>query len=111
VTKVLAEKLPIVFVDETVFTKNTVRTVDYSNEYQNLSIANAEMYRPYVMACAAVSADAGVDLVEVFQTSLNSQSFVAFVEKVAKLRGHQPFALFVDRAGFHHSVQTREMLK
>ena len=56
--------MPLIFVDETVFSKRTINSKDYSQEYTNISVQEKDLYCSYVSAVAAVSYDTGLELVE-----------------------------------------------
>ena len=107
----MAEGLPIVYADETVFTKHTMKNSDYIKAHNAMTIDGKRTYQPYMTAVAGVSSDRGVDLMQTFSHSLNSELFVSFVECISKSRDGKPFALFMDRATFHHSAYTLEKLE
>ena len=102
----IADGLPIVYADETVFTKHTMKGSDYIRLHSSVTIDGDCTYQPYMTAVAGVSSDRGVDLMQTFSHSLNSELFICFVERISKSRDGQPFALFMDRASFHHSAYT-----
>ena len=102
----VADGLPIVYADETVFTKHTMKGSDYIKAHNAMTIDGKRTYQPYMTAVAGVSSDRGVDLMQTFSHSLNSELFVSFVECISKSRDGKPFALFMDRATFHHSTYT-----
>ena len=62
-------------------------------------------------AVAGISSDRGLDHMQMFDHSLNSELFVNFVERISKSRDGKPFALFMDRAKFHHSAYTLARLE
>ena len=107
----MVEGLPVFYADETVFTKHTMMASDYIKVHNAVAIECLRTYQPYMTAVAGVSSDRGVDLVQTFSHSLNSELFVSFVERISKIRDHKPFALFMDRASFHHSALTLARLE
>ena len=107
----IAEGLPIVYADETVFTKHTMKNTDYIRAHNAMTIDGKRTYQPYLTAVAGVSSDRGVDFMQTFSHSLNSELFASFVERISVSRDGKPFALFMDRAAFHHSAYTLEQLK
>ena len=107
----MAEGLPIVYADETVFTKHTMKSSDYIKTHSAMTIDGKRTYQPFMTAVAGVSSDRGVDFMQTFSHSLNSELFASFVERISVSRDGKPFALFMDRAAFHHSAYTLEQLK
>ena len=80
VEQAIAEGLPVIYIDESVFSKRTINDTDYSQEYCNISVQEKDLYCPYISAVAAVSYDKGLELLVTHQGSINSELFVDFVQ-------------------------------
>ena len=76
-----------------------------------MTIDSQHTYQPYMTAVAAISSDRGVDHMQMFSHSLNSELYANFVEQISKNRDGKPLALFMDRAAFHHSTYTLARLE
>lgn len=103
--------LPIVYCDETMFTKRTYASHDFGPKYVVNEVCEEAVYIGYVSAIAAVSADRGVDLVKTYNSSVNSEIFADFLDKLSKKRERQELALFMDNASFHKSNVVKEAMR
>ena len=82
----IKDKVPIIYVDETMFTKRTIKGEAYSQRHSNIRVKEEDVMTPYVAAIAAVSKDRGLDLLQTFNGPVNTESFTAFVERLQLLR-------------------------
>ena len=99
----IKDKVPIIYVDETMFTKRTIKGEAYSGRHSNIRVKEEDVMTPYVAAIAAVSKDRGLDLLQTFSGPVNTESFTAFVERLQLLRPGQEIAIFMDQARYHVS--------
>lgn len=101
VKEALRTGLPIVYCDETMFTKRTYATHDYGLKHKIVEVDEAAVYTSYVAALAAVSAEKGLELLRTYDGPVNSELFSKFLKDLSVIRRKQPFALFMDNASFH----------
>ena len=102
--------LPIVFQDETFFTKRTYLTTEYSRPYTNLTIDNATFNVPPVEASAFVCRDRGLLLWTPVPFAFSATMLLEQVMKVRRMLNNQPFALYLDRLPMHRSNWLRDEL-
>ena len=106
----MRNNLPLVYIDETVFTKKTYHERDYWVKNEKVEVDADEVYIPYVCAIAAVSAQNGLEHLRTYNTAVKGEDFAQFIEELsAKLKG-KPFALFMDQASFHKSDPVKEAI-
>ena len=93
----------ILYCDECVFTKATIPHLDYAARYQNLMLDERQFYHKYYAVIAAVSADVGVDCVQVFDTAVTKASFITYLEELRRRNGTKPLHLYLDNLPAHRS--------
>ena len=91
----------IIFIDEMCVTKSTIPTHEYSLKNQPIEIDIKGFQNKTVAVLAGISMEKGVEIVMTFDTSVNTDKFIEFLQR---LRFEQPFdkiALFMDRLSVH----------
>ena len=66
-SKAFDAKERVVYVDECVFTKASIPTLDYAAKYSNQTVDEKDFYSRYLAVVAAISADRGVDAIMIFK--------------------------------------------
>lgn len=102
-------KLPIVWLDEVVFTKRTLPKLGYSNPRSPLQVDQNDLFVGFQTVIAAVSAERGVILIDSKDEITNIGRFYPFVKKLSAKMGCKAFALFLDQLGTHKMVKMKEL--
>ena len=76
----LERNYKLVFVDETMFTTSTVLTHAFSSKKNNIEISQDLMNNEALAVVGGVSADGGLEGYLVEKGSINSDSFIRFLE-------------------------------
>jgi hypothetical protein len=76
----LERNYKLVFVDETMFTTSTVLTHIFSSKKNNIEISQDLMNNEALAVVGGVSADGGLEGYLVEKGSINSDSFIRFLE-------------------------------
>ena len=98
----------IAFCDELVFSRATNQKRDWALKYSNTRIDQTRAYTSYVSVIAAVSADRGVDLIQIEEGAVNIQSFLRYVQRLRPRHRGVPLLLYLDNLAIHRSVAVRE---
>jgi len=101
--------LPVLFLDETNFTKASLQTREWSCQLSNLSVDQKEVYTGYRSVIATVSAERGVDLIHIQDRAVNEFDFARYLGLLSQKRGREPFALFMDNLRVHKTQLVRDM--
>ena len=101
--------LPVLFLDETNFTKASLQTREWSGRRSNLSVDQKEVYTGYRSVIATVSRERGVDLIHVQDRAVNEFDFARYLGLLSQTRGREPFALFMDNLRVHKTQLVRSM--
>jgi hypothetical protein len=110
VNQAFKDKLPIVYIDETMFTGRVYAQQDYWVKGKAIEVDQSDVYIKYVAALAAVSGDNGLDHLRTYNHPVDSVIFADFIDELSKKRGRKPFALFMDQASFHKPDCVKEVM-
>ncbi len=97
----------LVWVDEAVFTFNTLSTKAWSGKYSSIEIKDADMRIPTIALVAAISEDLGLEAYALHPRSISAQEFINFINILSDRFGGNEFAMFMDNLQVH---KTKEVL-
>ena len=72
-------RIKIIYIDETCFTKRTIKTHAYAGKGQNITADESRIYSRPTYVIAGVSQERGVELVKNESKPLNAESFIEYV--------------------------------
>jgi len=98
----------IVFCDEVNFTKTTVQRLEYTPCKKPFSITESDLYIPYVSVIASMSAEDGIELLELRDSAIDDVDFLVFLEKLRKKNPEGGISLFMDNLRVHKTMRVRE---
>ena len=93
--------LPVLFLDETNFTKASLQTREWSCQLSNLSVDQKEVYTGYRSVIATMTAERGIGLCLVHPKAVAAEDFVPFLRKLRTKLIRRPIALFMDNLWVH----------
>lgn len=108
VSMVLDGGYNIIFLDETMFTYNTLFEVDYSNRGSNIVISEKACGGKTIAVVACVSLMIGLESYMSFYNSINKGKFLRFVKFLKQLNRSSKFAIFMDNLRVHHNHEIKE---
>ena len=74
--------MKIIWLDEVIFTKTTNLTHEWSGRNKNIWIPVEKMTSGYTAVIAAISKGCGMELIELFDSAVNAESFGAYIVKL-----------------------------
>jgi len=77
--KAMNQKRRVLYLDEVVFTKQTVPKLEYAARYKNQTVNEQDYYHRYYAVIAAISNDRGMDHFMIFDTAVTSEMFLTFL--------------------------------
>ena len=95
----------ILFVDELVFTKQTIPRLDYASKGNNITVDESDFYHRYLACVAAISYERGVDAIMIFDSAVTKDSFCLFLEKLQRQNRGVPINIFLDNLQVHKTHQ------
>ena len=70
-----------------------------------------DYYTSYRAAIVAVSSTVGIVSYQIYDTAVNEEIFLAFLDKLSLTMGEEPFALFMDRLIIHRMITVKERMR
>ncbi len=101
----------IIFVDEAVFTVSTILKGGFAPKGKNIAISERTVSAKPLAVVAGVSKENGLDAVRVVPRSIDSDSFIDFLNDLLDRHQHGNFAVFLDNCRVHHSIKVRDFCK
>jgi hypothetical protein len=107
----LADELdmPIVYLDEIVFSKNTIKRREWSNFKQQLQISHDELFVGFRTVIAAVSGEDGLVYSESQEQVTNSERFLPYIRMLSQQMDGEPFALYMDQLSVHKTKAAQKL--
>ena len=102
---------PIVYCDETLFTRHTYMLSEYSRKKESLQADARDFYLAPAWVIAFVEAERGVVHYASYSDNLDGWKFLGYCREVSTKMGGQPFTLFLDGASFHRSRDIAQELE
>ena len=93
------------WVDEAVFTFNTIRKRAWSKRHQNITINDADYHVKAQALLCAVSDDGGLEAYQIHEKAVTSADFLSFVHLLAERAGGREFAIFMDNLRVHKTQE------
>lgn len=107
--KVKAEQIPLLFLDEAVFTFNTFFKKAWSAPNESITVKDQSLKVKTQAFIAAISLENGLEDFSIYPKSISTDEFKAFIKKLSDKFGGQPFAVFLDNLSVHKTNQSKAM--
>jgi hypothetical protein len=101
----------VIYVDEAMFTTATRLTHAYSAQKSNVNIAEVASTVQALAVVAGISSERGLETFYIQQRSINSQSFISFLENLIEINPGTRLTLFLDNCTVHHSKMVASFVK
>ena len=88
--------VPIVYLDEAVFTFNTIRKKAWSFKHENLKVDQESRHMEPLALIAAIEKERGLVAYAIHNRSINSENFVAFLDQLKEHMSCPEFGLYLD---------------
>jgi len=96
-------------VDETVFSKASMKSLEWSRRRTNLQVDQEKVFTGYHAVIAAVSEENGVELIHIQDRAVNAFDFGRYLGNLSRANGGRPFALFMDNLSAHKTNVMKQM--
>ena len=105
------KRLKLVFLDEAVFTFNTMATRAWFSAYECLKLRDAETRIKTMAIVSAISLDKGLEGYMLHPRSISSPQYISFLETLSGMYDGKPFAIFLDNLSVHKTNEVLEVYK
>ena len=101
----------MIWVDETIFTKSTNTTHEWSKRKHNFSIPCESLGAKYTAVCAAISEGYGFELFTLYDEAVNHELFIAFIEKLVEINPGRRLAIVMDNLSAHTKSEVKDRMR
>jgi hypothetical protein len=101
----------IIFVDESMFTTSTRMSHAYSSRNKNILLIEMLMNNDAIAVVAGVSIEAGLDGFLTHPKSIDSDTFIIFLDNLRESNVGRQITLFMDNCSVHHSKKVTSYIK
>ena len=108
---VITEGARVIFLDETVFSVNTMLLKSWSSKNHSINIADMRSKFKTQAVIAGISVDHGLDCYLIYDRSIKKEEFKEFLLKIRDLYPEERIYLFMDNLVVHKSSYVREVYK
>ena len=102
--------MKIVQLDEFVITKRTWPAHAWANKKENIFVNQADAYNRALAVVMAISRERGVELVDIYEKSINRMKFKLFLERLRQLNLFSDIMLVMDNLSVHKSLEIKERM-
>ena len=100
----------VVQLDECVITKKTMGKYAWTLPKTNIVLDQSEVYTKTYAVIVAISRECGVDLVQVYDKSINKQKFKTFLENLRAKYMFDDILLMMDNLSLHKAGDTKRLM-
>ena len=101
----------IIQLDEFVVTKNTWPTHAWMVKKDNITIDQSKAYNKTLAVVMAISRECGVELVDVYEESINKLKFKLFLQNLRQRNPFNDVMLVMDNLSVHKSGEVKERME
>ena len=101
--------LEVVYIDELVFSKSTMKRAEWSACKQHLAVDHDSLFTGFRTVIAAVSAASGFIYYECAEQTTDSVRYRQFVRGLSEQMEGRPFALYMDQLSVHRSKAAMDL--
>ena len=101
----------IVFLDETIFTKNTCQSREWSRPYTNMQTPCEALGAKYTAVCAAISEGCGFECFQLYDKALDEELFIDFLEVLSSKNKRKKLVVFMDNLQVHKTEAVKEKMR
>ena len=109
--KMKRENIPVVFLDEAVFTFNTFKAKAWSSSYSSIRVNDFAVKVKTQALIAAVSLSHGMFEYVIHPRSIKTEEFQKFIKQLSERFKGAPFAIFMDNLSVHKTNLSKDLFK
>ena len=101
----------IVYIDETMFTRQSIPKKEYSLPHENLTIDKQLVNEKTLAVLAGISKEKGIETYMIFENSVNIPKFKEYLLKLRSENGDEKICIFLDNLTTHTSNKSKEEMR
>ena len=101
----------IIYLDETMFTRKTIRAEDWSLPKENFRVDEARLNEPTLAMVSAIGRENGREHFKIYPNSVSTERFIEYLEELRESTGPDKVALFMDNLPAHKNDKVRTEMR
>ena len=98
----------IVYIDETLFSKRSIKLREWANKNSNLTVNQEDVYVGFRSVIAGMTEERGIGLIKIHDRACVGEDFRDYLIQLRSKLGKRPVSLFMDNAGIHKKPCVKE---
>ena len=107
----IERKLRLVQLDEFVISKQTMPAFVWTNKYTNITYDLSKLQTRAKAVLIAVSREYGLDLIQVYNNSINTTKFKIFLHELRRKFWADDILLMMDNLSIHKNGEVRRLIE
>ena len=103
--------VPIIYLDEAMFTFNTLRKRAWYCQNSNLRVDQESRDMTPLAFIAGIESERGLVTYAIYEDSINGDKFLQFLNRLRDQMGDQEFGLYLDNLSVHKTLDVRQKFK
>ena len=101
----------LIYIDETVFTRKTVRQSEWSGKGENVHVDQNHLNEKPKALLMGISAEEGVEQWRIFSKSVDTKKFLLYLDMVREANENKKVALFMDNLNVHRTKLAKKKME
>jgi transposase len=102
--------VPIIYLDEAIFTFHTIKKRAWYSKLENLKVSQESRQMKPLALVAAIESDRGLVSYAIREGSINAESFIEFLVQLKEHMSCPEICLFLDNLSVHKTKKVKEKL-
>ena len=98
----------IIYIDEILFSKRSIKLRDWSKKNSNLTVDQEDVYVGFRSVIAGMTEEHGIGLIKIHEQACTGEDFRDYLIQLRGKVGKRPVSLFTDNAGIHKKPCVKE---
>ena len=92
----------VIYLDETMFTRKTIRNEEWTLPKENVRIDQAKLNEPTLAMISAISMEKGQEHFKIYPKSVNTDQFIEYLKELRERTAGEKVCLFMDNLKAHN---------
>ena len=101
----------MIYLDETMFTRKTIKDEEWSRPKENFQIDEARLNEPTLAVVSAISHENGTEHYKIFSKSVNTARFIEYLVELREQTGPGKVAIFMDNLSAHKNDTVKKEMR
>ena len=101
----------VIYLDETMFTRKTIKAEEWSLPKENFRIDEARLNEPTLAMISAIGRENGRELFKIYPNSVDADRFIEYLVELRDSCGPDKVALFMDNLPAHKSKRVTDEMR